>query len=255
MHKTHYVKLFSLLLALCIFGVMAIFPYVVTVQRSVLAKIPVSLSIIFIVQLFQSIVIFALAILVGLKLYKKVGLSLPIFEAIVVGKKYLPHLQSIGKISFMSGILAGGSITILDYLFRLVGVNVSTEFSHIPLWQRLLVGFYGGINEEVLMRLFLMTLVIWMGVKVIRQTSQHKTVIWTSIILTSIIFGLGHLPIVASVVGLTFLVVLRTIVLNSIGGIIFGWLFWKRGLEAAMIAHFIADIVLHVIIPLITGSM
>jgi membrane protease YdiL (CAAX protease family) len=35
--------------------------------------------------------------------------------------------------------------------------------------------------------------------------------------------------------------------LNSIGGLVFGWLYWRQGLLAAMVAHFSADVVLHVI--------
>ena len=49
-------------------------------------------------------------------------------------------------------------------------------------------------------------------------------------------------------------VVVRTIALNAIAGIAFGWLFWKHGLEMAMLAHFSADIVLHVVAPL-AGSL
>ena len=44
----------------------------------------------------------------------------------------------------------------------------------------------------------------------------------------------------------------RALLLNGIGGIVFGWLYWKRGLLAAMLAHFSADIVLHVVTPLLT---
>jgi membrane protease YdiL (CAAX protease family) len=36
-----------------------------------------------------------------------------------------------------------------------------------------------------------------------------------------------------------------------IGGPVFGWLFWKRGLMTAMLAHFSADIVLQVGLPVI----
>ena len=46
---------------------------------------------------------------------------------------------------------------------------------------------------------------------------------------------------------LTPALITRTIVLNSLAGIAFGWLYWRRGLEAAMLAHFSTDIVLHVI--------
>jgi membrane protease YdiL (CAAX protease family) len=42
-------------------------------------------------------------------------------------------------------------------------------------------------------------------------------------------------------------VVTRAIVLNGVGGIGFGYLYMKHGLEAAMISHFSADIILHVL--------
>jgi len=37
--------------------------------------------------------------------------------------------------------------------------------------------------------------------------------------------------------------------LNGIGGMVFGWLYWKKGLEFAIISHFSADIVLQIIVP------
>jgi len=39
--------------------------------------------------------------------------------------------------------------------------------------------------------------------------------------------------------------------LNGLGGLAFGWLYWKQRLESVMMAHFSADIVLHVITPLV----
>jgi hypothetical protein len=46
---------------------------------------------------------------------------------------------------------------------------------------------------------------------------------------------------------LTPLVTARALLLNGMGGLGFGRLYWKRGLPAAMPAHFTADIVLHVV--------
>jgi membrane protease YdiL (CAAX protease family) len=74
---------------------------------------------------------------------------------------------------------------------------------------------------------------------------------WLAIILAAVIFGLGHLPITSNITNLTPLVISRAILLNGLGGIIFGWLFWKNGLEYAMISHFTADIMIIVIFPLI----
>ena len=54
----------------------------------------------------------------------------------------------------------------------------------------------------------------------------------------------------AALTKITGFIVARAIILNGIAGIAFGWLYWRKGLESAMISHFSADIVLHVILPL-----
>lgn len=74
---------------------------------------------------------------------------------------------------------------------------------------------------------------------------------WTANVLAAVLFGLGHLPATAALVALTPLVVLRAIVLNGVVGVACGWLYWRQGLEMAMGAHFSADIVLHVLLPLL----
>lgn len=54
------------------------------------------------------------------------------------------------------------------------------------------------------------------------------------------------------IMDLSPLVIVRTIILNAIPGIIFGWLYYKKGIEMAMVSHFSADQVLHVFTSLIT---
>ena len=64
-------------------------------------------------------------------------------------------------------------------------------------------------------------------------------------------FGAGHLPMAAKLAPLTAGVVARVVAYNAFAGFVFGWLYWKRGLEHAMLAHFCADLVLHVAMPLL----
>ena len=95
-----------------------------------------------------------------------------------------------------------------------------------------------------------MTLLVWLSMK-IRKTNHGSATnfgIWLAIILVSVVFGLGHLPMTATFMGITSIVVIRALVLNSLAGIVFGWLYWKRGLESAIVSHFSADIALHVIL-------
>ncbi len=37
----------------------------------------------------------------------------------------------------------------------------------------------------------------------------------------------------------------RALILNGIGGVAFGWLYWKIRLEFAMMARFSADVIIH----------
>ena len=67
----------------------------------------------------------------------------------------------------------------------------------------------------------------------------------------ALLFGAGHLPAAAQVWPLDAIVVARVLLLNALAGVVFGWLYWKRGLEVAMLAHFSADLVLHVVAPLV----
>ena len=96
-----------------------------------------------------------------------------------------------------------------------------------------------------------MTLIVWIFYKIKKTADGKPTVIgiWLAIIISAIIFGLGHLPITGTITTITPLIVVRAVLLNGIAGIVFGWLYWKKGLESAMIAHFSADIVLQVIFP------
>ena len=119
-------------------------------------------------------------------------------------------------------------------------------------WKGFLASFYGGIVEEILLRLFLMSLLVWLG-SFISKTPEGKPTIgvfWTANFLAAILFGVAHLPATATIVPLTALVITRAIVLNGLAGVAFGYLYWKRGLESAMIAHFSTDIVLHVLLAL-----
>lgn len=73
-------------------------------------------------------------------------------------------------------------------------------------------------------------------------------ILWTANIIAAVIFGLGHLPATKGMgLPLNSFAITRAIVLNGVAGLVFGWLYWTRGLESSMIAHFSADIALHVL--------
>jgi membrane protease YdiL (CAAX protease family) len=124
-----------------------------------------------------------------------------------------------------------------------------------------LASFYGGIAEEVLLRLFFVPFLCLLIIGALRLTGYAKTwkytdsIMWISVIIAAIVFGLAHLPGTAVIMAITPPVVLRAALLNGIGGVVFGWLFFRKGLEFAMVSHFSLDIMLHVLLPLLNISL
>jgi membrane protease YdiL (CAAX protease family) len=118
-------------------------------------------------------------------------------------------------------------------------------------WQALLGSVSAGITEELLLRLGLVTFLVWLGTKLVRRRQPSPAVVWAAIGVAALVFGLGHLPLAASLAPLTALMVVRTLVLNGFAGLVFGWVYWQHGLVAAMVAHTSADIVLHVLSRLV----
>ncbi|HAV76511.1 MAG TPA: CPBP family intramembrane metalloprotease, partial [Anaerolineae bacterium] len=163
-------------------------------------------------------------------------------------------------IGIILGVIASMLIIGLDvFVFQPALLNelgdkadALAQVANPAAWKGFLASFYGGIGEEIQLRLLVMSLIAWLG-SFISKTEEGKptsSVFWIANILAAILFGLGHLPATATILPLTPLVITRAILLNGVGGVIFGWLYWKRGLETAMIAHFSADIVLHVLLAI-----
>jgi membrane protease YdiL (CAAX protease family) len=67
------------------------------------------------------------------------------------------------------------------------------------------------------------------------------------------LFGAIHLPQAFAFFGASLALVAFVLVGNGLPGLIFGWLYWRKGLVAAMVCHAVVDIVTKVIIPLVAG--
>jgi membrane protease YdiL (CAAX protease family) len=143
-----------------------------------------------------------------------------------------------------AGIALGLAIAAADHLGRgwwqaAPGVPPSVvEGWSLPA---LLVGLlYGGVVEEVLFRwglTSLLLLALWRALAR-RAAAPPAPVALLAVGLAALAFAASHLPaLVAAGTALTTGVVLRTLVLNALAGGIFGWLFLRRDLVAAILAH------------------
>jgi membrane protease YdiL (CAAX protease family) len=98
---------------------------------------------------------------------------------------------------------------------------------------------YGGITEELMLRFGLMSVLAFVGWRITgrRADGPQPGVVRAAIVIAAVLFGLGHLPALAQSADLTPALVVRTVLLNAVAGVLFGWLYWRRSLEAAMVAH------------------
>jgi membrane protease YdiL (CAAX protease family) len=90
-----------------------------------------------------------------------------------------------------------------------------------------------------------MTALVWLAWRLLPRPSgtPRAVYIWLAIVVSALLFGAGHLPAAAMLVGeLTGDVVLFVVGVNTAFGVLFGYLFWRYGLEAAMIAHATAHV-------------
>ena len=138
--------------------------------------------------------------------------------------------------------LAGGILFSLDYWTFgawIPGVREATDLTlsvHVVLASVL----YGGVIEELLLRLFLMSLIAFLLWKLFfrkRETAPTGVIIAANI-LAAILFAAWHLPATAMLLGqITPLLLFRCFLLNGGFGLLLGWIYRKFGIQYAMLSH------------------
>ncbi len=205
-----------------------------------LAKVP-PLWILMLLQGLQYSILLAISILIGIGCAYRVELRSHLIDYWVLHPPKIPFSVIEMKWSLGVGAAAAIVILLLDQLMQPVLPEVLRAANNTePSWLNLLTAmFYGGITEEILLRWGLMSLLVWIAWKGLKQGVMlpSQGIYQVSIILAALVFGLLHLPATAAIVPLTPLVIIRAILLNGIAGSAFGWLFWQYSLEAAMLSH------------------
>lgn len=193
-------------------------------------------------MLLNPTILLLAGVALGTLMHQKAGLSLPVIKS-WVGFESQFSWKTILSSGILGGVLAGVGISLASMIFipflPMEFIQINEEFEP-GIWVKLL---YGGITEEILVRFGLMTLLVFLGRSIFKNAGQP--IMWTAIIISAIAFGFGHLPLVFTMLGtITPMLFFYIILGNTLGGIIFGWLYWKKGLESAMIAHMVTHLVM-----------
>lgn len=241
--NSRFVKTFLALFGLGFIGVLSLIPTIMGQLDALppeMVELPTLLVVI--LSLLNPALLLAVAVVIGALLAHRVGLRSLVAERVRQGTAVWPQLRPHIPLAFAAGLIFAVITVALD---RLINPFANAEFLSEPLAEtnpvgQLILGLlYGGITEELLLRWGIMSLLVWLGWRGLQrgQGLPRPALVWTGIILAALLFGIGHLPALAGMVTLTPLLIVRTVLLNALGGLLFGWLFWRRSLEVAMVAH------------------
>ena len=208
--------------------------------------------------LAQPMVLVLVGAALGAALAHRVGLT-SITASLARGEA-IPHAPpAMVPLAMALGFAAGALIIGIDVLYKLQAepgfreaaanaAGVATPLSH-----RVTALLYGGVAEEVMLRYGVMTLLVWLGAWLAgnRFAETPGLVVWPAIVLSAVLFGLGHLPKAVTLGPLDAATVIRIVGLNAIGGLVYGWLYWRAGLEHAMLAHMATHVAFWTMTPLL----
>lgn len=176
------------------------------------------------ITMLQTMILTLVASLIGFMLASRTNLD----KSFRVSGTKISHALAI---SFIAAL----SIALPEKMIFADALNLPNayEFSILYFLSSLL---YGGIIEELLLRFGVMTLMVWIYQKLTRNQESKSSYIF-GILMSALLFSIGHLPATFQLIGANPLAIIRGIVLNFIPGVGFGYLYWKRGIGYAIIGH------------------
>jgi hypothetical protein len=131
-------------------------------------------------------------------------------------------------------------------IFGSFNIWVNDVYQTAPGLAKIIAGLLvGGVIEEVMMRLFFMSLMAFIisGLFFRNEKEIPVKVFVAANILSALLFAAGHLPGTAAMTELTPLILFRCFLFNGGLGLCFGWLYRKYGIGYAMIAHGLAHLI------------
>ena len=140
-------------------------------------------------------------------------------------------------------LIGGLALSVGDYyIFGSFIERVKNSYEVKPSITYILASFtYGGVVEEVMLRLFVMSLIAFIITRVFYKNEKVAPVaaLVTANIISALLFAAGHIPAtIQTFGGLSPVILIRCFVMNGAFGLAFGWLYRKYGIQYAMLAHF-----------------
>jgi hypothetical protein len=193
------------------------------------------------------IVIYGTLGAVGIILSAKMGLP-------TIYRQDANRREFLGTPMFL-GLLCGVFLIIVDRAFA---INTGWEgFAHPTFPASFFASATAGIGEEIIFRLFLLSLWLFLLRKLFKRHHLRGVTAWVANGIAALAFAAAHIPATMFILGARTInevplnVLAALLILNSSLALVAGERFLKDGLVAAVGVHFWADIVWHVLYPLL----
>ena len=228
------------MVALCAAGLLLASPFLLGAVRGVQSPMsPLAL------QALQTLLLCALPAYAGVRFAPAAGLDAPWLRALAEGRSPPPAFGSMAIEAAAVGSITAVAVTALGLMQRASVPDALWRPASGGFWMRASSAFYGGIVEEVLVRWGLLT-----AFALLARRAGLRVAFWPANVLAALVFGALHFPSIALArIPLTGAVVAHVLLANGIAGVVFGWMFRRRGLEGAMVAHGSADVWLQAALP------
>ena len=205
-------------------------------KGQILAQTGNKLSLYYLITTMQTLIYALVFGFFGYLLSEKIGLMKPVR----IEKK--PIMVTLGM------TLITGLVLCTDLLFFKNHIpQVAAIYQGKPSFAYWMASvLYGGVIEEILLRLFMMSLIAWLAWKLFfrGEAKPPVSVIIAANIVAALLFAAGHLPSTVQLFGeITPMILLRCFLLNGAAGLAFGYLYRRYGIQYSMMAHAGAHIV------------
>jgi membrane protease YdiL (CAAX protease family) len=164
------------------------------------------------------------------------------------------HRAGFGRRALQSvalGLLGAIVVAAIDHVFFAGGTAavVPPLDAHPTPAARVIIPFIGGFLEEIYFRVLFATAVAIVAWSALRRLAPERGVAvarWTGTITAMVFVGVWHTWMVADPSADA-----RVMAINSVGNILYGWTYWRRGVELATLTHGVLNATLYLGWPLL----
>lgn len=241
-------KLFFLFVGLYAFGLLASYPALVSqaeifigILGDNISSTPTEFAL---VALINPLLLGIVLIYFGVRYFPRVDLHSLMAEkvdgALTAGtrKKYTlkESLPYVLLVSLIIAVLFLG----FDVVFQnVLPENYQPNFSVPNVAQVISQIFYSGLAQEILLRFGVMSSLVY--VLSGRGARLNQTTYIVSIIFTALLYAFAQYNSVVTTIDMSFIVLLRILLLDGLAGILYGFIYYKFHIEGSILSHMLTN--------------